>query len=99
MEDGPVVLDELDRKIVARLRVDGREANRSLAAALSVNEATIATHLRRMEAGNVIHVVALTDIHRLGFEYFALAVCKFNKACPCRRLAQTLTVNETRHLG
>ena len=73
MEDGPVVLDELDRKIVARLRVDGREANRSLAAALSVNEATIATHLRRMEAGNVIHVVALTDIHRLGFEYFALA--------------------------
>jgi DNA-binding Lrp family transcriptional regulator len=67
-------IDELDRRIVERLRVDGRETNRSLAAALGVNEATIAARLRRLEAGDVVSVVALTDIHRLGFPYFAFAL-------------------------
>ena len=64
--DAPPI-DELDRSIVERLRLDGRETNRSLAAALGVNEATIATRLRRLETNNVMHVVALTDIERLGF--------------------------------
>jgi DNA-binding Lrp family transcriptional regulator len=70
----PHTIDELDRKIVERLRVDGREANRSLAAVLGVNEATIAARLRRLEAARVIHVVALTDMYRLGFGFFALAM-------------------------
>ncbi|MCW3015412.1 MAG: transcriptional regulator, AsnC family [Solirubrobacterales bacterium] len=67
-------IDDLDRSIVERLRVDGRETNRSLATALGVNEATIAARLRRLESSNVVHVVALTDMHRLGFPYFAFAM-------------------------
>lgn len=74
MTTEPRAIDDLDRGIVERLRVDGRETNRSLAAALDVNEATIATRLRRLEADNVVHVVALTDMHRLGFAYFAFAM-------------------------
>lgn len=69
-------IDALDRAIVERLRVDGRETNRSLAAALDVNEATIAARLRRLEAAKVVHVVALTDLHRLGFRYLALAMIR-----------------------
>jgi DNA-binding Lrp family transcriptional regulator len=67
-------IDDLDRSILERLRVDGRETNRSLAAALKVNEATIAARLRRLETTNFVHVVALTDMHRLGFPYFALGL-------------------------
>src|SRR4051812_8160908 len=67
-------IDELDRSIVERLRRDGRETNRSLATALGVNEATIAARLRRLETNNVMHVVALTDMERLGFPYFAFAM-------------------------
>lgn len=73
-EDARPTTDELDRAIVERLRVDGRETNRSLAAALGVNEATIAARLRRLEAGDVVHVVALADMHRAGFPYFAFAM-------------------------
>jgi DNA-binding Lrp family transcriptional regulator len=99
MEDGPLVLDDLDRKIVARLRVDGRETNRSLAVTLGVNEATVAARLRRMEANNVIHVVALTDMHRLGFEYFALAFIAvtdrpvLDVARDISRIPQVISVN------
>jgi DNA-binding Lrp family transcriptional regulator len=67
-------IDELDRSIVERLRRDGRETNRSLATALGVNEATIATRLRRLETNNVMHVVALTDMQRLGFPFFAFVM-------------------------
>jgi DNA-binding Lrp family transcriptional regulator len=74
MADDTPTTDELDRSIVERLRVDGRETNRSLAAALGVNEATIAARLRRLEAGHVVHVVALMDMYRAGFPYFAFAM-------------------------
>jgi DNA-binding Lrp family transcriptional regulator len=67
-------IDELDRRLVDRLRSDGRETNRSLAQALGVNEATVAARLRRLEAARIVHVVALTDMEGFGFEYFAFAM-------------------------
>lgn len=92
-------IDELDRKIVERLRVDGRETNRSLAATLGVNEATIATRLRRLESARMIHVVALTDIHRLGYQCFALALISVGGrsvmavAADLAQIPQTISVN------
>ena len=69
-------IDDLDRRIVERLRANGRETNRSLAQALGVNEATIAARLRRLEAENIVHIVALTDMEGLGFDFFAFAMVK-----------------------
>ena len=66
-------IDELDRALVERLRVDGRESNRSLASALGVNEATVASRLRRMEAASIMRVVALTDIEAFGYGYLVFA--------------------------
>jgi DNA-binding Lrp family transcriptional regulator len=68
-----VSIDELDRALVERLRVDGRESNRSLAAALGVNEATIANRLKRLEAGSIMRVVALTDMEAFGHSFLAFA--------------------------
>lgn len=66
-------IDDLDRALVERLRVDGRASNRSLAAALEVNEGTVANRLRRMEEGSIMRVVALTDMEAFGHHYFAIA--------------------------
>jgi DNA-binding Lrp family transcriptional regulator len=95
----PYSIDDLDRRIVERLRVDGREGNRSLAANLGVNEATIATRLRRLESARLIHVVALTDIKRLGFDCFAFALVRvsgrdvMSVAADLAQIPQTISVN------
>jgi DNA-binding Lrp family transcriptional regulator len=99
MPGDPPNIDDLDRKIVERLRVDGRETNRSLAGTLGVNEATIASRLRRLEAARVIHVVALTDMYRLGFAYFAFAMITVGDrpvmevAVEVAHIPQTISVN------
>jgi DNA-binding Lrp family transcriptional regulator len=93
------MIDDLDRRIVERLRVDGRETTRSLAAALGVSEATVAARMRRMESANIVHVVALTDIHRLGFGYFAFAMLRVSDrpvmdvALEVARIPQMISVN------
>lgn len=91
----PAPIDELDRSIVERLRQDGRETNRSLAAALGVNEATIAARLRRLEAANVMHVVALTDMQRLGFPEFAFALISVGGRPVVEVAAEIATVPQT----
>ncbi|WP_330254966.1 Lrp/AsnC family transcriptional regulator [Nocardia sp. NBC_00565] len=66
-------LDDLDRALVERLRIDGRETNRALAQALGVNEVTVATRLRRMEQNSIMRVVAVTDMRIFGHREFAFA--------------------------
>ncbi|MGW5113457.1 Lrp/AsnC family transcriptional regulator [Nocardia sp. NPDC004123] len=66
-------LDELDRALLARLRVDGRETNRSLANALGINEITVAARIRRLEECDVMRVVAVTDMRVFGHREFAFA--------------------------
>jgi DNA-binding Lrp family transcriptional regulator len=68
-----VSIDDLDRALVERLRIDGRESNRSLASALGVNEATVANRLRRLEAASIMRVVALTDMEAFGHSYLVFA--------------------------
>jgi DNA-binding Lrp family transcriptional regulator len=75
-------IDDLDRGLVERLRVDGRATNRALAEALGVNEATVASRLRRLEADDVIHVVALTDMEGFGKELFAFALIRVDGRSP-----------------
>jgi DNA-binding Lrp family transcriptional regulator len=70
---GTLSIDDIDRALVERLRTDGRENNRSLAAALGVNEATVANRLRRLEANAIMRVVALTDMEAFGYRYMAFA--------------------------
>lgn len=71
-----VALDDLDRALVARLRLDGRESSRSLATALHVNEVTVAGRLRRMEDSAIMRVVAVTDMRLFGHREFAIALVR-----------------------
>jgi DNA-binding Lrp family transcriptional regulator len=73
-EPNSVELDELDRRLIALLRVDGRDGNRSLGVQLGVNEVTVAARLRRLEEAGAMRVVAITDINLFGHREFAFAM-------------------------
>ncbi len=75
-------VDELDHELVNRLRVDGRESNRSLAAALGVNEATIAARLRRLAADGVMRVVAVADTHAFGLGCLTMVLIRVGDRTP-----------------
>lgn len=67
----PTVLEPIDEKIIAALRQSGRIANRDLARLIDVNEATVRTRLRKLEATNAVRVVAMRDLTAMGFNAIA----------------------------
>jgi DNA-binding Lrp family transcriptional regulator len=84
-------VDELDRQLVQRLRADGRESNRSLARALGINEATVASRLRRLEAADVMRVVAVSDMEAFGLHCLSFVFINVRSGAPAgvaRDLAQ-----------
>lgn len=60
-------LDDVDHRIIALLRRDGRMPFRSIANELGLTEATVRSRVRRMEDSNTMRVVAVTDIEAAGF--------------------------------
>ena len=66
-------LDEVDHRIVALLREDGRLSYRAIARELSLTEATVRARIRRLEESNTMRVVAVTDIEAAGY-HMLLAV-------------------------
>ena len=67
----PAALEPIDDKIIAALRQSGRIANRDLARLIDVNEATVRTRLRKLEASNAVRVVAMRDLTAMGFNAIA----------------------------
>jgi Lrp/AsnC family transcriptional regulator for asnA, asnC and gidA len=66
-----MTLEPVDEQIIAALRQSGRIANRDLARMINVNEATIRTRLRKLEASNAVRVVAMRDLSAMGFDAIA----------------------------
>jgi Lrp/AsnC family leucine-responsive transcriptional regulator len=64
----PFALDEIDRKIIAILRSDGRAGNREIAKRLRIVAATVSARIRRLQQANVIRVVAVTDFAAVGYK-------------------------------
>ena len=63
-----IELDEVDRKIIALLKTDGRATNQRIARALKMAPATVGARIRRMEQANAVRVVAVSDFSTLGYE-------------------------------
>ncbi len=61
-----VTVDELDRKIIHALVVDGRAPFSRIAAVTGASEQTVARRYRRMHAAGLVRVVGLPDWQRLG---------------------------------
>jgi DNA-binding Lrp family transcriptional regulator len=92
---GSPPIDELDRRVLDRLRVDGRESNRSLAGRLGVSEATVAARLRRLESEDMIRVVALTDMESCGYEYMGFVMVRVGDRSPLEVAPQIALLPET----
>ncbi|WP_300679954.1 Lrp/AsnC family transcriptional regulator [Nocardioides sp.] len=72
----PIVLDDLDRQILARLAEDGRMPYRQLARELGVSEGTIRGRTGRMEENGILRVVAIADPTRMGHNVLAFLLIK-----------------------
>ena len=65
-------MDELDRKIIQILQVNGRASNARIARDVGVSEGTVRRRLKTLVEGGVIKVVALPDPEVLGYDTEAL---------------------------
>jgi Lrp/AsnC family leucine-responsive transcriptional regulator len=61
-------LDDVDRHIIAALKVDGRATNQKIARSLRISPATVGARIRRLENMNAMRVVAVTDFAALGYK-------------------------------
>jgi len=76
-------LDDLDRKIIHALYVDGRMPFSRLAKALGCSEQTVARRYQRLRDDNVVRVVGQLDSQRLGRSDWAVRIrCAPDAATP-----------------
>lgn len=64
---GDLALDDIDYKLIALLRKDGRMPYRALAVELGLTENTVRARLRRLEESDSLRVVAVTDYEAVGY--------------------------------
>ena len=88
-------MDELDRKIIGILQLDGRASNAKIARQLGVSEGTIRRRLKRLIEDEAIQVVALPEPSKLGYNTEAIVGIQVDRAswspwlmswAGCRRL-------------
>lgn len=65
-------MDELDRKIIALLQGDGRASNAKIAREVGVSEGTVRRRLRRLVQQDVVKIVAVPNLEKLGYGTTAL---------------------------
>ena len=65
-------MDELDSSIIRLLQVDGRASNAKIAREVGVSEGTVRRRLRRLIQDDVISVIAVPNLERMGYGTAAL---------------------------
>jgi len=82
-------LDDIDRRIIAALKSDGRATNQRIARSLRISPATVGARIRRLENMNAMRVVAVTDFAALGYTVL-LAIGIEVHGRPAQEVAQAL---------
>jgi len=82
-------LDDIDRRIIAALKSDGRATNQRIARSLRISPATVGARIRRLENMNAMRVVAVTDFAALGYKVL-LAIGIEVQGRPAQEAAQEL---------
>jgi Lrp/AsnC family transcriptional regulator, leucine-responsive regulatory protein len=86
-------LDEVDRRIIAALKADGRATNQRIARTLRISPATVGARIRRLENMNAMRVVAVTDFAALGYKVL-IAVGIEVQGRPAQEVAEELAALE-----
>jgi Lrp/AsnC family leucine-responsive transcriptional regulator len=82
-------LDDIDRRIIAALKSDGRATNQRIARSLRISPATVGARIRRLENMNAMRVVAVADFAALGYKVL-LAIGIEVQGRPAQQVAQEL---------
>ncbi len=69
---GRVKIDEIDRRIIATLKTDGRTPFSAIARRLGVSPGTVRQRVQRLRDEGVIQIVAVTNPILLGFHTVAM---------------------------
>jgi Lrp/AsnC family transcriptional regulator for asnA, asnC and gidA len=65
-------MDELDRKIMTFLQLDGRSSNAKIAREMGVSEGTVRRRLKRLILDNAVKVMAVPNLEKMGYATTAL---------------------------
>lgn len=65
-------MDDLDRKLIDLLQVNGRASNARIARQVGVSEGTVRRRLRHLIQSKIIRVVAVPDPQQMGLNTIAL---------------------------
>jgi Lrp/AsnC family transcriptional regulator for asnA, asnC and gidA len=65
-------VDELDRQLVGLLQIDGRASNAQIAREVGVSEGTVRRRLRSLLRDDVVKVMAVPNLEKLGYTTTAL---------------------------
>ncbi|MDO8751201.1 MAG: Lrp/AsnC family transcriptional regulator [Dehalococcoidia bacterium] len=65
-------MDDLDRKIIELLQINGRASNARVARDVGVSEGTVRRRLRRLIQDEIVRVVAVPDPEKMGYNTVAL---------------------------
>ena len=57
-------MDELDRKIIALLQLDGRASNAKIAREVGVSEGTVRRRLRKLVLDDVVRIIAVPNLEK-----------------------------------
>jgi Lrp/AsnC family transcriptional regulator for asnA, asnC and gidA len=63
----PVPLDDVSKKIIEQLQVDGRRSYAEIGKAVGLSEAAVRQRVQKLTDAGVMQVVAVTDPMQLGF--------------------------------
>jgi Lrp/AsnC family transcriptional regulator, regulator for asnA, asnC and gidA len=72
----PARLDDVDRRIIAALQVDGRRPFSRIARDIGVSESAVRYRAKRLEESGVVQIVGIADPLRIGFDLMALVGVK-----------------------
>lgn len=86
--------DPLDDAIIHQLQLDGRISNREIGRVLDVSASTIRERVNRMLASQQIHIGAVCDYRRIGFEVAAVAYLQVDPRLIKQALAHLMAHNE-----
>jgi len=69
---GPVVLDDVSKRIIEQLQADGRRPYAAIGKAVGLSEAAVRQRVQRLLEAGVMQIVAVTDPLTLGFSRQAM---------------------------
>lgn len=92
-------MDDLDRKIIEMLQLDGRASHAKMARDLGVSEGTIRRRLSKLLQDRVISVIAIAAPEQLGYHTSAFIGLQVDPSRVEAIATELASLNETEHVS